>query len=132
MASIWRLQYGHLTDSNTAPILIGEWGGVNTGQDAVWQAEFARYLSHSRIAGSFYWCLNPDSADTGGLLKTSIVGDDMVFDSEDAKLELLKQIPATIIPSDRIWGDSPDWRDPEHSPPYVAPPPVPPPVLPPL
>jgi hypothetical protein len=23
MASIWRLQYGHLTDSNTAPILIG-------------------------------------------------------------------------------------------------------------
>ena len=47
--------------------MVGEWGGKLTGPDAAWQKAFAAYLRERQI-GSFYWCLNPTSRDTGGLL----------------------------------------------------------------
>ena len=92
MPAIWRFQYGAMADEGV-PIVIGEWGGKLNGKDHEWQLAFAKFLSTSSIVGSFvcslpgrpsqasteltralacanlqYWCLNPESSDTGGLL----------------------------------------------------------------
>ena len=45
-------------------VIVGEWGGFYTGKDRVWQDEFAKYLQRNKLS-SFYWCLNPNSGDTG-------------------------------------------------------------------
>jgi endoglucanase len=54
MPSIWHTQWGHLVDEGVAPVLIGEWGGRNGGQDHVWQVAMGDYLRTHEI-GSFYW-----------------------------------------------------------------------------
>ena len=73
MPSVWALQWARIPtreDAGTPPVVLGEWGGRLEGKDATWQQAMATFLadSRNRIAGSFYWCLNPDSGDTGGLL----------------------------------------------------------------
>ena len=37
-------------------------------KDKEFQNEFARWIAQNGF-DSFYWCLNPDSGDTGGLLE---------------------------------------------------------------
>ena len=98
MPAVWRLQYGALAES--VPVVVGEWGGKLVGKDQDWQRAFVDYLSSSSIVGSFYWCLNPDSADTGGLLVTWA---GMVPHTE--KLRLLEKLPHTDVPThdSRVW-----------------------------
>ena len=52
---IWHKQWGYLAAGGIAPVLIGEWGGTNGGQDHDWQVAMANYLREHEI-GSFYWC----------------------------------------------------------------------------
>lgn len=59
-----------------------------TGKDRQWQDAFARYI-HERGLGFFYWCLNPNSEDTGGLLRSDWKG------REQAKLQLLGAAPSS-------------------------------------
>ena len=121
MPAVWRLQYGALAES--VPVVVGEWGGKLVGKDQDWQREFADYLSSSSIVGSFYWCLNPDSADTGGLLVT---WRGMVPHTE--KLRLLEKLPYTDVPTH----DSRVWHALRSALPPLSPsPPVPLPPLPP-
>ena len=115
MRAVWRLQYGALAES--VPVVVGEWGGKLVGKDHDWQREFVAYLSSSSIVGSFYWCLNPDSADTGGLLVTWA---GMVPHTE--KLRLLEKLPYTDVPTH----DSRVWH-PVRSVPLTSPSPLPPP-----
>ena len=93
MPAIWDLNYGALAEEGM-PVVVGEWGGKLVGKDRDWQRKFVDYLSASSIAGSFYWCLNPDSADTGGLL---VRWAGMVPETE--KLRLLEKLPHTDVPT---------------------------------
>jgi len=68
--------------------VIGEWGGRYEGADREWQDKFVDYLLSVRVPG-IYWCLNPDSMDTGGLL-----ANDWTTPQED-KLALLARLQPT-------------------------------------
>ena len=66
----WDTGFGYLHDSNTAPILIGEFGAKNVGTDTTegrWIRQFANYLADKGMHWT-YWSWNPNSGDTGGIL----------------------------------------------------------------
>jgi endoglucanase len=66
----WDTGFGYLHDSNTAPILIGEFGAKNVGTDTTegrWIRQFANYLADNGMHWT-YWSWNPNSGDTGGIL----------------------------------------------------------------
>ncbi|MCX7850851.1 DUF4832 domain-containing protein [Thermus sp.] len=65
---IWDLHFGHLSGRGL-PWGVGEFGGRYTGQDQVWQDRFALYLWQKGVKVWFYWALNPNSGDTGGILQ---------------------------------------------------------------
>ena len=48
---------------------FGEFGGRYMGQDQIWQDAFVDYLIDNDAHSFFYWSLNPNSGDTGGLLQ---------------------------------------------------------------
>lgn len=89
----WNDLFGYLTQEQKA-VVVGEYGGVYTGQDQEWQNKFADYMIQQQIPG-IYWCLNADSGDTGGLVTA-----DWSTPQQD-KLDLLARIEPepTIIPS---------------------------------
>lgn len=68
--AIWDRDFGFMKKSGQGALLIGEWGGwARSGSaDATWQNEIAQYFADNEI-DTFYWCINPDSGDTGGLLQ---------------------------------------------------------------
>ncbi|WFE48304.1 cellulase family glycosylhydrolase [Verrucosispora sp. WMMD1129] len=66
---VWRPNWFYIHEQNIAPLLIGEWGG-RLGQDARqdrWMAALRDLMIENGIHHTF-WCLNPNSGDTGGLL----------------------------------------------------------------
>ncbi|GIF41863.1 cellulase family glycosylhydrolase [Actinoplanes xinjiangensis] len=66
---VWRPNWFYLHENNTAPLLIGEWGG-RLGQDArqdKWMTALRDLIVEHRLHQTF-WVLNPNSGDTGGLL----------------------------------------------------------------
>jgi endoglucanase len=69
MAAIWDAHWGYLAHEQTAPVIIGEFGGRSVGDDAegVWQRALMDYADQHGI-GWLNWSFNPDSGDTGGLL----------------------------------------------------------------
>lgn len=62
----WDDMFGFLVPEKKTCV-IGEWGGRYEGADKEWQDKFVKYLLGVRVPG-VYWCLNPNSGDTGGLL----------------------------------------------------------------
>jgi hypothetical protein len=50
-------------------VVVGEWGGFGRGRDMGFQRRLARYLRENDMPDNFYWCLNPNSGDTGGVLQ---------------------------------------------------------------
>ena len=100
MPAIWHTQWGYIAQQRAFPVVIGEWGGRYVGDDKKWQDAMATFLKDpaNAIAGNFYWCLNPDSGDTGGLLKTwGSMGS--AGDPDRAKLLMLANLEATVIPT---------------------------------
>jgi endoglucanase len=69
LPGIWQSHWSYLQKEGIAPVVVGEFGGRSVGEDqeGVWQRTLVSYLSQNRI-GYFYWTLNPDSGDTGGVL----------------------------------------------------------------
>ncbi|MGA6161849.1 cellulase family glycosylhydrolase [Amycolatopsis magusensis] len=66
---VWRPNWFYLHENGTAPLLIGEWGG-RLGQDARqdrWMTALRDLITENGLHQTF-WCLNPNSGDTGGLL----------------------------------------------------------------
>jgi hypothetical protein len=53
-----------------APVLVGEFGGRSVGndQEGIWQRELVTYLQANGFDYT-YWCWNPNSGDTGGILE---------------------------------------------------------------
>ncbi len=65
---VWDPNWLYLHKENTAPLLIGEWGGfMDGGPNQKWMTALRDLLTEERIHHTF-WCLNPNSGDTGGLL----------------------------------------------------------------
>ena len=96
MPSIWNTHYGYIRNDNDAAIVIGEWGGYMTGSDLEWMNRYSEYLVDKSIGDNFFWCLNSDSGDTGGLL-------DNWTEPDQPRLNLTKVIqpnPTTVTKSD--------------------------------
>jgi endoglucanase len=71
MPAFWDEHWGFLKKNNTAPVLMGEFGGKeSTGKstEAVWQKSLMQYLKKNGISYT-YWSWNPNSGDTGGVLE---------------------------------------------------------------
>ena len=64
----WRGTWAYINEQDIAPLLIGEWGGFVDGtKNQKWMELLAAYMTKHHINHT-YWCLNPNSGDTGGLL----------------------------------------------------------------
>ncbi|MBR0484841.1 MAG: cellulase family glycosylhydrolase [Oscillospiraceae bacterium] len=64
----WYDTWAYINDKDIAPLLIGEWGGhMDGGKNEKWMTLLRDYMIDNHINHTF-WCLNPNSGDTGGLL----------------------------------------------------------------
>ena len=85
----------HLLDSRRStgtPYVIGEMGGGDGSSriDRQWQERALAHFSQQQV-GVFYYCLNPSSSDTGGLLQGDFTT------PVTSKLELLQEFPSTDV-----------------------------------
>jgi len=117
LPATYDLWFGFLSKKLNMTVIIGEWGGtyVNQGAPHVvqrnedkeylrtievkWNEALVDYLLKSGM-GSFYWSINPESIDTGGMLLEDWISPDT------AKMSLLKRLPSTptlplLLPSTR-------------------------------
>jgi len=70
LAARWEQGFYFIVQDGIAPVLVGEFGGRETGADTregIWQRAFVEFLREKRL-GFVYWSCNPNSGDTGGLL----------------------------------------------------------------
>jgi endoglucanase len=68
LPAVWDANWGSVAKSGLAPIWIGEFGTrYQTAADQAWLGALAQYIADNRLSFAF-WCLNPDSTDTGGVL----------------------------------------------------------------
>ncbi len=71
MPALWDEYWGYIHKNNIAPILVGEFGGRSvdtTSTEGKWQNKLVDYIKDNDLYWT-YWCLNPNSGDTGGLLQ---------------------------------------------------------------
>lgn len=68
LPTVWDASWGYLAKTGVAPIWIGEFGTKNqTTVDQKWFSGLSAYAKDRGLSFAF-WCLNPDSGDTGGIL----------------------------------------------------------------
>lgn len=81
LGDYWYDTWAYINDQDIAPLLIGEWGGhMDGGKNQKWMELLRDYMIDNHINHTF-WCLNPNSGDTGGLLDSSFtVWDDEKYD----------------------------------------------------
>jgi endoglucanase len=66
----WQLGFYYIAEENIAPILIGEFGGRQVdaiSKEGVWQRALVEFIKEKNLHFT-YWCWNPNSGDTGGIL----------------------------------------------------------------
>jgi len=86
MAGIWDKNWGYLFNSNTAPVWVGEFGTtLASATDQTWLKTLVAYLRPTSTYGGdsyqwTFWSWNPDSGDTGGILKDDWQSVDTVKD----------------------------------------------------
>lgn len=69
LPGVWSKHWGYLVENNIAPVYLGEFGTKNqTMSDGQWFRSLAGYIGANSLSFTF-WCLNPDSGDTGGILQ---------------------------------------------------------------
>jgi len=69
LPGVWDRNWGYLAKQNIAPVLLGEFGTkLETNSDKQWLKKLVTYLRVNQISFA-YWSFNPDSGDTGGLVK---------------------------------------------------------------
>ncbi|KAH9122499.1 hypothetical protein AeMF1_006227 [Aphanomyces euteiches] len=91
MPAIWDLHFGFV-HGQYGPVVVGEYGGrYSSTSDIQWQNKFVAYLKAKSI-GSLYWCVNPNSGDTEGLLLY-----DWITPRTD-KFNLLSPLRSTPVP----------------------------------
>ncbi len=92
LPAVWRDAWGYLVEDGLAPVWVGELGTKNqTASDKQWLHAFATYIDQHKLNFA-YWCWNPDSGDTGGILQ-----DDWMTVNQD-KQSVLQPLLAPPIP----------------------------------
>jgi endoglucanase len=71
----WRDNWAYIMENGISPLLLGEWGGMTEGADKLldlnkkYLRAIGDYISKNKYnLHHTFWCINNDSADTGGLL----------------------------------------------------------------
>ena len=85
MKDCWHDNWFYIYEDNTAPLLIGEWGGFMREPNLKWMTYMRQLIATYHLNHTF-WCLNANSGDTGGLL----LDDFTTWDSE--KYEFVKEV----------------------------------------
>ena len=88
LPAVWREHWLAPARAAGAALVVGEWGGVYEEDDEEWQDRFKGFLLEERLS-SFYWALNPNSGDTGGILL------DDWRTPHAPKVAMLRELPAT-------------------------------------
>jgi endoglucanase len=106
---IWQHYWAYLQLEGIAPVLVGEFGGRSVGQDreGIWQRTLVSFLEDYGISYT-YWSWNPDSRDTGGVLR------DDWSSLDQMKLSLLARAQGSGA------GNSPSGVPPPHAAPGAA------------
>jgi aryl-phospho-beta-D-glucosidase BglC (GH1 family) len=69
LPAVWDAHWGNLVKNGTTPVWIGEFGTKDeTTSDQQWLTAMASYIAQNGFNFAF-WCWNPDSGDTGGILQ---------------------------------------------------------------
>ncbi|MBN1699367.1 MAG: cellulase family glycosylhydrolase [Spirochaetales bacterium] len=64
----WGPNWFYIAERNMAPVLIGEWGGkLANANNRQWLQYLSDFIADEGLHHTF-WCLNPNSGDTGGIL----------------------------------------------------------------
>jgi endoglucanase len=94
LPGLWDEHWGYLQGQGIAPVLVGEFGGkaVDSGKEGAWMHTLLAYIRAQGLSYTF-WCVNPNSGDTGGLLE-----DDWTT-VNPAKMALLRTDLAPMIGS---------------------------------
>lgn len=85
MKDCWHDNWFYIYEDNTAPLLIGEWGGFMSEPNLTWMTHMRKLIQTYHLNHTF-WCLNANSGDTGGLL----LDDFTTWDS--TKYDFVKQV----------------------------------------
>ncbi|MCD7441346.1 cellulase family glycosylhydrolase [Streptomyces lincolnensis] len=86
MPGIWDRYWGYIFKQNIAPVWVGEFGTtLQSPVDQKWLAALVEYLRPTSTYGSdsfhwTFWSWNPNSGDTGGILKDDWQSVDTVKD----------------------------------------------------
>jgi endoglucanase len=92
LPAVWHDAWGYLVESNIAPVWVGEFGTkLATDSDTKWLTAMAGYVKSQKLNFA-YWCWNPDSGDTGGILQ-----DDWTTVNQN-KQTVLQPLLAPLIP----------------------------------
>ena len=67
MPAIWSHHFLAPAHVAGSALVVGEWGGHYVGADEAWQDKLKAFLLEHELS-SFYWALNPNSGDTGGII----------------------------------------------------------------
>lgn len=67
-ADCWDDNWLYIYEDETAPLLIGEWGGFMQGDNLKWMTLLRQLILENQLHHT-YWCFNANSGDTGGLVK---------------------------------------------------------------
>jgi endoglucanase len=94
--AVWESHFGFLLTNNTAPLMFGEFGIRDEksveGKSLIWFKKFTEYMNVKKCSWT-YWSMNPNSGDTGGILK-----DDWVSINQ-WKMDVLKPYLQPMIPN---------------------------------
>jgi len=67
MKDCWHDNWFYIHENNTAPLLIGEWGGFMKEPNLTWMTYMRQLIKENKLNHTF-WCFNANSGDTGGLV----------------------------------------------------------------
>ena len=81
----WQDNWLYIHKDNTAPLLIGEWGGFMREPNLTWMTCMRRLIKEYHLNHTF-WCYNANSGDTGGL----VLDDFSTWDTE--KYNFVKEV----------------------------------------
>ncbi|HEY9060677.1 MAG TPA: cellulase family glycosylhydrolase [Pseudobacteroides sp.] len=76
----WKDNWMYIHEKNTAPLLIGEWGGFMKEPNLTWMTHLRKLIKTNKLNHTF-WCFNSNSGDTGGL----VLGDFVTWDEQKYK-----------------------------------------------
>lgn len=67
MEDCWHDNWFYIYENDTAPLLIGEWGGFMSEPNLTWMTYMRELISKYHLNHTF-WCFNANSGDTGGMV----------------------------------------------------------------